>query len=499
MSKEVEKNVPPKVVQSALTTAFVASLIATKSVSLASLSALTAAYLAITSGRTGNCVRSIGSVANNVGEKFISFWTTVDGGEKMSKIISLSLNAAVKAASTIKETQMGLEAEDDLQRILDEAAEAEKEATAAAAELEAFQESLRATEEKEAHEAKQLLEQEVYDMEKVRNEVVKRGRKEKVKEDVERLEADLGSLMKIAAEQAAVEKRIEEEKIAAEQAAEEKRMEEERIAAEKKRMEEERIAAEWAAEEKRMEEERIAAERAEAKKKRLEEERIAAERAAAEKKRIEEERIAAERAAAEAKRIEDERIASDRVAAEEARIAEERRRAEEAERSEQERIASEQAEFEASVNLAKHLDADQEWADALLLEDEKSQWESAGELARNLASKDGAKKTKKKTKKKPPTDSEKNVESAEAEEKQEEVGRLAREAVRLYEEQMKAEKEAINVMKGVEDEFESDTFVMSGEMNYETMTVVELKDALRSRGLKVSGKKAELIDRLKNS
>ena len=33
-------------------------------------------------------------------------------------------------------------------------------------------------------------------------------------------------------------------------------------------------------------------------------------------------------------------------------------------------------------------------------------------------------------------------------------------------------------------------------MDYESMTVAELKEILKARGLKVSGKKAELIQRL---
>ena len=35
-------------------------------------------------------------------------------------------------------------------------------------------------------------------------------------------------------------------------------------------------------------------------------------------------------------------------------------------------------------------------------------------------------------------------------------------------------------------------------VDYSKMTVVQLKDVLRSKGMKVSGKKAELIERLRN-
>lgn len=36
-------------------------------------------------------------------------------------------------------------------------------------------------------------------------------------------------------------------------------------------------------------------------------------------------------------------------------------------------------------------------------------------------------------------------------------------------------------------------------IDYSKMTVAQLKDLLRSKGMKVSGKKAELIERLKSS
>ena len=37
------------------------------------------------------------------------------------------------------------------------------------------------------------------------------------------------------------------------------------------------------------------------------------------------------------------------------------------------------------------------------------------------------------------------------------------------------------------------------EDDFESMTVAQLKDVLRSRGLKVGGRKAELIERLRSS
>ena len=47
------------------------------------------------------------------------------------------------------------------------------------------------------------------------------------------------------------------------------------------------------------------------------------------------------------------------------------------------------------------------------------------------------------------------------------------------------------------DEVKEDT--TSEEIDYSSMTVPELKDALKEKGLPVSGKKAELVERLEGS
>mmetsp|Transcript_16777 Transcript_16777/g.21650 ORF Transcript_16777/g.21650 Transcript_16777/m.21650 type:complete len:104 (-) Transcript_16777:288-599(-) len=95
-------------------------------------------------------------------------------------------------------------------------------------------------------------------------------------------------------------------------------------------------------------------------------------------------------------------------------------------------------------------------------------------------------------------------------EEEDALGRAAREAVRKYEEemamksQMKSKrKKAMSspppaaeegLINGIEEEAPAEAAV-----DYSKMTVAQLKDVLRSKGLKVSGRKAELIERLEMS
>ena len=51
------------------------------------------------------------------------------------------------------------------------------------------------------------------------------------------------------------------------------------------------------------------------------------------------------------------------------------------------------------------------------------------------------------------------------------------------------------MMDGVEEEEEEE----EEEVEFETLKVVELKDLLRAKGLPVSGRKAELIERLRST
>lgn len=85
-------------------------------------------------------------------------------------------------------------------------------------------------------------------------------------------------------------------------------------------------------------------------------------------------------------------------------------------------------------------------------------------------------------------------------EEEDALGRAAREAVLKYEAEMAA-KLATPVaeapINGIEEE--DDYEEEAEEVDYSKMTVVQLKDVLRSKGLKVSGKKAVLIERLVES
>ena len=614
----MERNVAPQIIQSALITAFVTSLIITKSAPFALYSAISASYLSITSGSIGTVVRNIGEVGNELGQFVISVLNDSDVAEQRSKIARLSVDSGVKdmeknttaekclqeslpAERQEKITAVGkkeLVADDDVQRILIEAAEAEKEAQEAAGNL------------RSAKEEKWLLEREVSDMDKVRHEFVKRGEQYKVMVDVANLESGLISLKEhidsdsnaeaktaeaqqaspaadiqiskgkkkkrvqegqtavkkeeqIAAKKAAEEKYLKEERVAAEsrrlkedKTAEEKHVEEERVAAEARRLKEKQIVAKKAAEEKRLEEERVAAEarrleeeRMAAEEKSLEEERVAAEarrleekqlaaKKAAEEKRLEEERVVAEsrrleeeRVAAEARRLEEKQIAAkkaaeekrlqeervaaearrleeERIAAEEKRLEEERvaaearrheeqpiaaKKAAEENRLEEERvaakedrIAAEEKAFQESVKLAQIWDSNEEWADSLKLENDKEQ--GSTEQVINVLARD--KKVQSTLKKKAP-------QLLFDEKSREELGRLAREAVSLYQEQQAQKKKLTNEKKGVPLVQVHDATIEAKD--YESMTVVELKDALRARGLRVTGKKNELIDRLKNS
>lgn len=93
----------------------------------------------------------------------------------------------------------------------------------------------------------------------------------------------------------------------------------------------------------------------------------------------------------------------------------------------------------------------------------------------------------------------------------EELGRQARAAVQMFEAQDKAaifeaeepsdevlmqlENEGLPLFDDVDDEDDSGD---ASSDNYDSMNVAQLKDELRSRGLRVTGKKAELIQRLQS-
>ena len=85
----------------------------------------------------------------------------------------------------------------------------------------------------------------------------------------------------------------------------------------------------------------------------------------------------------------------------------------------------------------------------------------------------------------------------------EELGRQARAAVELADSAVLVDEPSDEALKQLESE-ESILLQMSEPVeakaiDYSSMTVTQLKDELRSRGLKVSGKKAELIERLESA
>eukprot|EP00555_Chaetoceros_dichaeta_P014825 CAMPEP_0198276022 /NCGR_PEP_ID=MMETSP1447-20131203/65089_1 /TAXON_ID=420782 /ORGANISM="Chaetoceros dichaeta, Strain CCMP1751" /LENGTH=676 /DNA_ID=CAMNT_0043970939 /DNA_START=156 /DNA_END=2187 /DNA_ORIENTATION=- len=84
---------------------------------------------------------------------------------------------------------------------------------------------------------------------------------------------------------------------------------------------------------------------------------------------------------------------------------------------------------------------------------------------------------------------------SETEMSMEELGKAARAAVDQYEKEQQ-EKEIDTVKK---EETKSSDRTLEASQDYESLTVVKLKDILRSRGLKVSGKKADLIIRLREN
>jgi len=83
---------------------------------------------------------------------------------------------------------------------------------------------------------------------------------------------------------------------------------------------------------------------------------------------------------------------------------------------------------------------------------------------------------------------------SETEMSMEELGKAARAAVEQYEREQQ-EKE-IDTMK--KKKRKSSDRTLEGQ-DYDSLTVVKIKDILRSRGLKVSGKKADLIIRLREN
>lgn len=239
-----------------------------------------------------------------------------------------------------------------------------------------------------------------------------------------------------------------------------------------------RITAE---EETRKEQEELERQQAEMKAKEEEAARLAEEEA----KLAEEAAMLAEE---EAKLAEEEaaRLAEEeaKLAEEEAaRLAEEEERlaAEEEEEEEESDDEIDEDDWEESIQLAQKLDGFTEQMNG-----DSDQWKEAQDLAKQLA-----------------LESNEEVTAQMDEPDMEDLGRAARAAVEQYEAQMKQESEFEEKIKhkqqGQAVESSSSDSESNDATDFESMKVVELKDELRSRGLKVSGRKAELIERLKQS
>lgn len=324
------------------------------------------------------------------------------------------------------------------------------------------------------------------------------------KANEERIKAEKAEVEKRLAQKeakAAEEERIKKEKelIAAEKKIEErivaeKKAEEERIAAQKK-AEEERIAAEKQAEKERVvakkkEEERVAEE------KRIVAEKKAEERIAAAEKQAEEERLAAEENQEDALVIEE-------VTAEQRRfeaIAEraKSRRAEVAQaaaEARRQRFAEENEAIEAAISPQE--DSDDQFID-------EEDWEASVDLAKQLdpelyGDNDGATSdyfdidTVIRDKAK--------MEIANNDDNKMEQISLKRASIKDPEkiiDKLEAESKYIEEEK-LRNREEWDASSNSSEVagNFEQMTVAQLKEELRNQGLKLSGRKAELIERLR--
>jgi membrane protein involved in colicin uptake len=288
------------------------------------------------------------------------------------------------------------------------------------------------------------------------------------------------------------------------------RLEAERLAAEEaKRLEVERLAAEEAKRREAKEAERLAAERmaAEAAARAEEERRLEAEEAkrrqAEEAKRLEAERLQAE----EASRMEEQKRRAEAEAAARAKAEEEasaaKREAERVMREEEARLLEEQA---AAAREAVLLSGQQD-----VMEDDEindDDWEASVRLANQLSGLEGFDDDDIDMDE---IDELLQAEMADLTEDEEELlGKAAREAVRKYEEEMAMKRSAKQSARSAWDEQlvesspEPEEVVekaTSGDANvdYSQMTVAELKEMLRSRGLKVGGKKSELIERLMSS
>jgi len=260
------------------------------------------------------------------------------------------------------------------------------------------------------------------------------------------------------------------------------------------------------------EEARIAEEETQAEIARIEEEdRLEAEARIAEDEQeflAEEARLAEEETLAEIARLEEEeRLEEEKMAniAEEERLAEYARLAKEAKLAEEEDEFIDDEEWEASIQLAEGLSPD--------LNGKKGEWNAARQLAKDLVDEPEDE----------PIDF--NAPGLSDEARMDLIGKAARAAVEKFEAAKQQEDDVELLAKMSRNEMKSILQKKGGisglsvdpipnlsvsassddddgaeeeeDSDYEKMTVVVLKGVLRSRGLKVAGKKIDLIERLR--
>mmetsp|Transcript_15150 Transcript_15150/g.43799 ORF Transcript_15150/g.43799 Transcript_15150/m.43799 type:complete len:1079 (+) Transcript_15150:300-3536(+) len=480
--------------------------------SLAALSALSSSYLAVTQGYGGDAARVVGELA----------WKSTGALKSVGTATKSLLTGAVNVAKEKNREQM-LEAvakgdadaaaklDKDVQKVLAEAEEAVAAAERAAGKsLDALnEEATKKAEELAKLEDEELLAKEFQQarMEEMRAEASAQAQRERIKEDQRRAEEDAARL--------AEEDRLEEEanRLLAEQ--------EERLAQEREVEEEElRLLAEQE-EATRQEEElrRIAAaERAARLAAEAEAAMLLAEQVA---NRLQEEQASAEALAAAAlddvTKEEEELIASEaesekvhalQDAAEDADIAAQARAAVEA--MEQMEVGLPDFDEDDASFLG---DEDLEAAIALAQELEDDKIAGVDNLLQALRELDADGDIEDDDEGYPDFDEDDATFSDSSAQKEqarnpEDLARAAREAVALYEAEMAAKSQERMAQKSEWAEEVAAVAVPSEEQevdasppaaaatDWASLTVVKLKDELRSRGLKVGGRKAELIQRL---
>ena len=444
-------------------------------------------YVSITPGVSGDIVRAAGEAT----------WDSGLIALKVAKNISAALGvdtSRIYSVGTAVETDVGDDIKTLVREVEETVAEVEsvlQSTTETKDAWEAEQTAERLTEEARLAELEYLLEEARIEKESQEFEAEFLAEEARIAEDerlaeISRLEED--AKVEEEARLAEFAHLIEEERVVEEAklADEERLVEEARLAEEERVAEEAKLAEEerHAEEAKLAEEERIAEEA-----KLAEEERIVEDAKLAEEERIAEEaRIAGEeRLAGEAKLAEEERLAG------EARLAETANLAEKTELAEDEEDLIEDDDWEASIQLAE----------GLSVTGVKGDWDAARQLAKDLVDE--------------PEDDPINFNAPGLSDdaRMELIGQAARAAVEKFEaakqqeeylefqekskrNEMKSilQKEGINGLQPEPQARPKPVSPPAEGQNYEKMTVVMLKEALRSKGLKISGKKAQLIERL---